>query len=530
MKYTDEQTQIINSKNLEWEYLFIQAFAGTGKTTTLIEFVKNIEDKKVLYLTFNNALVNEDKLKNKNFDIYTIHGLAFNLLNITQNVISLNVDYIQKLYDIDFRYANIILNCYEYFLSSTSNKPKKVHVYNGDNEGLNDYIEVLAYLNDLWENMNIGKYDICHDFYLKKFMLMKPKLEYDVILIDECQDITPCIMKILYNQYHTKKVFVGDIYQQIYSFRNVVNTFNIELDNKIDMKLSTSFRFGEDLCNLANDFLESYRDLDLNIFKIQSLDTKQTNIKYKYSRDSEHNIICRTNKDLIIQAYKFAKNGHFFEILGKEFDYEYEIKIFDTLKKHNFKEIESYVSSKVASYKETKQLFKDLRNFKWVARIEFVENFDDNIWKLIRHFNKDGSDIRIMNVHYSKGLEFENVCISDDFKSLINRSCMTINKNYEQDEYNLMYTCLTRAMNNLHINENIANFLRIKHNFNFNYLVHHKYEPCMICGSLTYDLIVHSVYNLPLYVKPNTLLKLHICSNCTNIYRNTIVNNFKFYR
>ena len=49
---TDEQKEVIEcSKHLKQnEILKINAFAGTGKTTTLIEITKANENKKYLYL------------------------------------------------------------------------------------------------------------------------------------------------------------------------------------------------------------------------------------------------------------------------------------------------------------------------------------------------------------------------------------------------------------------------------------------------------------------------------------------------
>ena len=59
MILSEEQINIINiAKKLnENEILKINAFAGTGKTTTLNEISKNIYDKTFLYLAFNNDIV-----------------------------------------------------------------------------------------------------------------------------------------------------------------------------------------------------------------------------------------------------------------------------------------------------------------------------------------------------------------------------------------------------------------------------------------------------------------------------------------
>ena len=60
--------------------IVVEALAGTGKTTTLIACGEKLklENKSVLYLAFNSAIVRETKQKAMGqFDCFTAHGLAF---------------------------------------------------------------------------------------------------------------------------------------------------------------------------------------------------------------------------------------------------------------------------------------------------------------------------------------------------------------------------------------------------------------------------------------------------------------------
>ncbi len=62
-----------------YQSLVIEALAGTGKTTTLIACAEKIanQNKRVLYLAFNNAIVSETKQKALGrFDCFTAHSLA----------------------------------------------------------------------------------------------------------------------------------------------------------------------------------------------------------------------------------------------------------------------------------------------------------------------------------------------------------------------------------------------------------------------------------------------------------------------
>ena len=61
---------------------------------------------------------------------------------------------------------------------------------------------------------------------MKKFQLARPCLadwfQYDVLLLDEAQDMNPAMLDVCLHQ-DRPKVVVGDPNQQIYSFRGAVN-------------------------------------------------------------------------------------------------------------------------------------------------------------------------------------------------------------------------------------------------------------------------------------------------------------------
>jgi len=85
MQLTKEQKAIINSTG----HIKINAVAGSGKTTTIIEYAKSRpSDKKILYLAFNKSVKNEAIKKFadiglKNVKVETAHSLAFK--NIVYN-------------------------------------------------------------------------------------------------------------------------------------------------------------------------------------------------------------------------------------------------------------------------------------------------------------------------------------------------------------------------------------------------------------------------------------------------------------
>src|SRR5690606_39140324 len=114
-----------------------------------------------------------------------------------------------------------------------------------------DYIEKQTRL--LLSKMDKGEIEITHDFYLKKFQLSNPALHYDYILFDEGQDASSAMLDVFFKQKATK-VIVSNTHQQIYGWRFAVNSLE-----KADFKtynLSTSFRFSQDIANLAMEVLK----------------------------------------------------------------------------------------------------------------------------------------------------------------------------------------------------------------------------------------------------------------------------------
>jgi len=86
MKHTDEQLNIFRFVKEEKGHGIIDAVAGAGKTTTIMECAKYVEDKKdVLFCAFNNSIASEiaKKFHEKGFmeiTVKTMHALGRSIL------------------------------------------------------------------------------------------------------------------------------------------------------------------------------------------------------------------------------------------------------------------------------------------------------------------------------------------------------------------------------------------------------------------------------------------------------------------
>ena len=66
---------------------------------------------------------------------------------------------------------------------------------------------------------------------MKQLQLLNPDLQYwvgphDLLLLDEAQDMNPCMLSVCLQQ-SVPKIVVGDQHQQIYSFRGAVNALEL---------------------------------------------------------------------------------------------------------------------------------------------------------------------------------------------------------------------------------------------------------------------------------------------------------------
>jgi F-box protein 18 (helicase) len=105
---------------------------------------------------------------------------------------------------------------------------------------------------------NEHELNLPHDGYLKLYQMEKPVLRgFDLIAVDEAQDLNPCTFDIVCRQ-SVPVVMVGDAAQAIYSFRGSTNALTLfEADERLP--LTRSFRFGRGIAQLANALLGHFR-------------------------------------------------------------------------------------------------------------------------------------------------------------------------------------------------------------------------------------------------------------------------------
>ncbi|HIF9806719.1 TPA: AAA family ATPase [Campylobacter jejuni] len=448
---TDEQKEIIEiSKNLKAnEILKINACAGSGKTFTLKQIAVENKDKNILYIAFNKKIAEEIKNKMpKNVDVKTIHSLAYAYARNKLGKFEVISSY--KIFDIAPFFKNlktedlfIILTNFENFLKS------------------DEKLNTLNYINYIWNLVLDYEIPISHNFYLKYYQLSQDKeldYKYDIIMLDEAQDTNATMLNIFLNN-NCSKILVGDTYQNIYGFNKTINALDI-VKSDYSKNLSKNFRSKQSILDYVDLLLDNFSEQ----FCIKRVKMKSSLDEVKDTIDNKA-YITRTNAGIIefisqiIDDEKINLNDY---CLIKEPNSIFNI-IFDIF---NFMSNNFYLISKENSFLKHFNSMLELRNYAeksldidLIRSLYLIEKKYD--FRKIRKkaqelfLNNKTAKYFITNAHISKGLEWDEIELLNDFPDLKKiKHTIENEKNYKikhnlqnsfRQELNLYYVAMTRA-------------------------------------------------------------------------------------
>ena len=265
--------------------LRVNAYAGAAKTTTATLIARDQDQRgtRGIYLAFNKSIAAEASQRFPgSVSCKTTHSLGFGpmikrLGSAEKLTGSLNANAVNQAISVPAlcttiaghskllsqrEAATVVLDTVKRFCHSDSDAIGVRHLpRDGALDGLADEDrnamaqDVLPAAAALWTRMQSANDPLpCgFDGYLKLWALGHPKLYADYVMLDEAQDSNPVILRLVAES-GLKALYVGDKYQQIYSWRGAVNaTDRIETD--ATAYLTQSFRFGTPIADLASRIL-----------------------------------------------------------------------------------------------------------------------------------------------------------------------------------------------------------------------------------------------------------------------------------
>lgn len=437
--------------------LIINAFAGTGKSTTFKFIADELKNKKILYVTFGKENIISARKKFKlNVDCYTAHSLAYRYvdskLQLTKNkllISSLSVGPFleglgQYASSADERTAFVIratlaIGIVSEFCKSTDQKISGKHLL--PNERIissEDESESIQMAKRYWNLAMEGRAFITHDMYLKMWQVSCPSLDYDLILFDEAQDADPLMIDVITRQ-NAQTIAVGDDHQQIYSFRGATNAlkqFNFENQSS----LTKSFRYGPQVAELANAILYKYKGIKTDIKGNPALRTSvhKSNIPHDVQ-------IGRTVQSLFKEMFEMQEGGYDDFACWADIRSIKSIILSISALRNNKPVYHPFIAG-FDNYAEFK-LYCDYSPNDAIPTYQAImgeHGFRETMEMLDHLGSKKKAETIFLTAHKSKGLEFQGVTLMNDFVG-------PDKDKWSEEEANLLYVAATRAISNLDI-------------------------------------------------------------------------------
>jgi len=464
MAATAEQQLVINEiLKPKCTFLKVSACSGSGKTFTLVELVKALVPKNGLYIAYNKAIATEASGKfPSTVQCCTTHSLAW---RATVRQFGLKVGYFgyrdikaKMPYE---RKLTLVDAIEEFCLSGYTSFTDFINASE-------TYSHKLALPGEnILTEMSTGVTTCTHAFYLKLYHMLLingdvDQKELDVLLLDEAGDLNEVTLQIFLALPAKKKVMVGDPNQNIYSFNNTINGFEILRNVGTQLGLTNSFRVSREIAYQVELFARDTFDENMQFRGItydnNNLDTyayiSRTNGQL-IARMMELNLfktpynLVRPVKSIFAlpmaiiglkQGGKILNPQHKF--LQDDTDDYYKSRALQREYKSPMAYIES-VHSENASVKSAISMIhahgpRDLIEAKDIA--------------LKYESSKTTYPLTVCTSHSSKGLEFDSVEIGDDTNQGLSKILALPKKEWEPKHYEemrLFYVAATRARKEL---------------------------------------------------------------------------------
>lgn len=454
-------------------HLIVEARAGSGKTSTIVEAINSLpRDARILCTAFNRKI--SDELKKRlpsHVQTNTFNALGHALLRNYHGIDSeLNTYKLEDCIDEvahSHGQRNLIAQLvrgavvYGYF-------PDKYEVNfsirfddipcSDDFTFTNELRELVDQILDLYLS-KIDTFDFNEQIYAPLALKLNPKFKYDYIFVDEAQDLSFTKMQLTFKYLSrgAKYIAIGDSKQAIYEFAGA-QTGSMEhiqtLMNADVLKLPVCYRCPPDIIKEAQrivpDIIAGDQSKPGKVFRI--------NEEEFLGRQLPDNcmVLCRQNEPLFTLAFQMFNNDQPFRF--DKFDsMKNEILDFiinpglSTLSETigHYENIKEELLTELSSEERKKKKLKlatkitDLSSKIDLVRTLTVKSRITSVSELVKKINYLSSNSNgplLSTVHKAKGMEADEVYILDE----------KLFKTSEDQERNLLYVAITRALKNLY--------------------------------------------------------------------------------
>ncbi|WP_433793959.1 UvrD-helicase domain-containing protein [Actinoplanes sp. CA-252034] len=436
LKPTDEQAAVVAAFTTG-DALVVEAGAGAGKTSTLKLCAAATPRRRGLYVAYNRALRDEAKASfPSTVRASTTHGLAYLPVAVQferagrpingprqtgrQVAEILRINEPTRITDdraplAPAQLARLAIQTVARFCMSGSEELEPWHV--PTQPGMEDRPvradlrrAVLPHAQRAWADLcsTGGRLRLIHNHYLKMYQLRHPRLRGDFVLVDEAQDLNPCVVALMAEQTHMQVVYVGDRCQAINGWNGAVDAMRDAPGRRL--YLSQSFRFGPAIADEANKWLAVLRAE----LRLRGFDDIPSRIERLGRADA---ILCRSNAEAVSQAAFEAAGGRRTAIVGGGDDIRSLAEAAVDLQAgqgtghpelcafQSWAEVEGYVAQDAAG-SDLKVAVSLINSYGPEGVLEILGGLVD----------EKSAEVVVSTAHKSKGREWGTVVIADDFR------------------------------------------------------------------------------------------------------------------
>lgn len=475
MKWSNYQTNLFNFIENGTGNAVVEAVAGSGKTTTIVEGLKRVKGSS-LFLAFNKSIA--DELKSRGVNARTFHSLTYSPVTRHKGARNIDTRKLDKLVENYMKGEEAYI--YGSFLKRLIGLGRQSGVGCLIPDAQQTWLNIMEHHNlelehdeaELTRALELAS-DLLHwsnnspmvDFDDLLYLAVKDGLalpKFDFVFVDEAQD-TNAIQRAILRKILTPNsriIAVGDPAQAIYGFRGAdsesLNMIAEEFECE-RLPLTVSYRCPklvvehaqqwvkhiEAAPNAGDGVVKELHKWDTSIFEANDL------------------IICRTTRPLISLAFKLIKNQVPARVMGREIGQGLK----SLVRKMNANSIEE-LSLRIDGWRQReveKAIVKRRED-----KAEAIEDKADALYCLINGLPEDRRTLEMLNdvidmlfadtrnavvlatIHKAKGLEAERVFWLNSSQC----PAKWAKKDWQkQQEVNLCYVATTRAVRELNLIE-----------------------------------------------------------------------------
>lgn len=470
MQWSDEQLAIFEwykngGKVGQVSSLVIEAFAGTGKTTTIKEAFSHAPEGRILYAVFNKRNQKEaaQKITDPRVEVKTLHAVGFKIIKgwwssakpdgsadsarCAKAIGRDDKELIGKLAKVVAFAKNTLLKATEASVAAMIGNLVELNI----DETEVDYFAQLAIkvleLSKIKPRDNLISFD---DMVWLPVEMGWCKPSYDLVTVDEAQDMNLPQLTMARGICKGRMVVVGDSRQAIYGFRGAVQNgmgmMKVTL-RAATLNLTTTYRCPKSVVDVASQIVPSYK---------AAPEAPQGLVSSVPSADSAKPgdaILSRLNAPLMPLALSFLRRNIPARIEGRDIGRQ----LIGMIKSFKAKSVPDLIS-KITAW-EGKQIDRLEGTKNAEKRIEQVQDIAQTLQALamdaksvadveqkINGLFEDTDEsskpaVTLSSVHKAKGLEWNRVFLL----------CSTFRQAKGGEEANIYYVAVTRSKAELYL-------------------------------------------------------------------------------